>query len=160
MTIDYWETQVWSSGYWLWTNPAGLLELDARDYKGNTVHWNAADSNPRDMTAQGWSRKILTAGYSRSAQPNIANPWGVSWRSCSVPRAEALGFLPRSATCGAWLAASKAEEYYYTKLILWAVFCNTIWCSIAIGYIEPPLDKIRAPLIALRGPYSLRGKDQ
>jgi hypothetical protein len=29
-----------------------------------------------------------------------------------------------------------------------------------IGYIEPPLDKIRALLIALRGPYSLRGKDQ
>jgi len=47
---------------WLWANPHCLLEFDVKDDKGNTVHWNAEVSNPQDMTAQGWSRKMFKAG--------------------------------------------------------------------------------------------------
>jgi hypothetical protein len=46
----------------LWANPHCLLEFDVKDDKGNTVHWNAEVSNPQDMTAQGWSRKMFKPG--------------------------------------------------------------------------------------------------
>jgi hypothetical protein len=47
---------------WLWANPHCLLELDVKDDKGNTVHWTAEVSNPPDMIARGWSRKMFKAG--------------------------------------------------------------------------------------------------
>ena len=47
---------------WLWSNPHCLLEFDAQDDKGNTTHWTAEVSNPPDMTARGWSRKMFKAG--------------------------------------------------------------------------------------------------
>jgi hypothetical protein len=47
---------------WLWASPHCLLEFDVKDDKGNTVHWNAEVSNPQDMTAQGWSRKMFKPG--------------------------------------------------------------------------------------------------
>ena len=47
---------------WLWANPHCLLEFDVKDDKGNSVHWVAEVSNPPDMVARGWSRKMFKAG--------------------------------------------------------------------------------------------------
>ena len=47
---------------WLWANPHCLLEFDVKDDKGNVVHWTAEVSNPPDMIARGWSRKMFKAG--------------------------------------------------------------------------------------------------
>jgi hypothetical protein len=47
---------------WLWANPHCLLEFDVKDDKGNSVHWNAEVSNPPDMIARGWSRKMFKPG--------------------------------------------------------------------------------------------------
>jgi hypothetical protein len=47
---------------WVWSNPHCLLEFDVKDDKGNSMHWVAEVSNPPDMTARGWSRKMFKAG--------------------------------------------------------------------------------------------------
>jgi len=47
---------------WLWANPHCLLELDVKDDKGTSVHWTAEVSNPPDMIARGWSRKMFKPG--------------------------------------------------------------------------------------------------
>jgi hypothetical protein len=47
---------------WTWSNPHCLLEFDVKDDKGGSVHWVAEVSNPPDMTARGWSRKMFKAG--------------------------------------------------------------------------------------------------
>jgi len=46
----------------LWANPHCLLEFDAKNEKGETVHWTAEVSNPPDMIARGWNRKMFAAG--------------------------------------------------------------------------------------------------
>jgi hypothetical protein len=47
---------------WTWSNPHCLLEFDVKDAKGNSVHWVAEVSNPPDMTARGWTRKMFKPG--------------------------------------------------------------------------------------------------
>jgi Family of unknown function (DUF6152) len=47
---------------WVWSNPHCLLGFDVKDDKGNTVHWTAEVSNPPDMVARGWSRKMFKMG--------------------------------------------------------------------------------------------------
>jgi Family of unknown function (DUF6152) len=47
---------------WLWANPHCLLEFDVKDDKGSSVHWTAEVSNPPDMIARGWSRKMFKPG--------------------------------------------------------------------------------------------------
>jgi len=47
---------------WLWANPHCLLEFDAKDEQGKSVHWVAEVSNPPDMIARGWSRKMFKPG--------------------------------------------------------------------------------------------------
>ncbi len=47
---------------WLWANPHCLLQFDVKDDKGNTVHWTAEVSNPPDMIARGWSKKMFKPG--------------------------------------------------------------------------------------------------
>jgi hypothetical protein len=47
---------------WLWANPHCLLEFDAKDAKGASVHWTAEVSNPPDMINRGWSRRMFKAG--------------------------------------------------------------------------------------------------
>ena len=47
---------------WLWANPHCLLELDVKDDSGKNVHWTAEVSNPPDMIARGWSRKMFKPG--------------------------------------------------------------------------------------------------
>jgi hypothetical protein len=47
---------------WVWANPHCLLDFDVKNDKGETVHWNAEVSNPPDMVARGWSRKMFKPG--------------------------------------------------------------------------------------------------
>ena len=47
---------------WVWANPHCLLEFDVKTEKGDTVHWTAEVSNPPDMMARGWSRKMFKVG--------------------------------------------------------------------------------------------------
>jgi len=47
---------------WLWANPHCLLEFDVKDDKGAKVHWTAEVSNPPDMIARGWTRKMFKVG--------------------------------------------------------------------------------------------------
>ena len=47
---------------WVWANPHCLLEFDVKDDKGQSVHWTAEVSNPPDMIARGWSRKMFKPG--------------------------------------------------------------------------------------------------
>ena len=47
---------------WLWANPHCLLEFDVKNDKGESVHWTAEVSNPPDMIARGWSRKMFKPG--------------------------------------------------------------------------------------------------
>jgi hypothetical protein len=47
---------------WVWANPHCLLEFDAKNDKGEMVHWTAEVSNPPDMIARGWSRKMFKPG--------------------------------------------------------------------------------------------------
>jgi hypothetical protein len=47
---------------WVWANPHCLLEFDVKNGKGDVAHWIAEVSNPPDMVARGWSRKMFKAG--------------------------------------------------------------------------------------------------
>src|SRR5579863_10204592 len=47
---------------WVWANPHCLVEFDVKDDKGQSVHWTAEVSNPPDMIARGWSRKMFKPG--------------------------------------------------------------------------------------------------
>ena len=47
---------------WFWANPHCFLKFDAKDEKGNVVHWAAEASNPSDMVKLGWSNQTFKAG--------------------------------------------------------------------------------------------------
>ncbi len=47
---------------WLWANPHCLLDFDVKDAGGKMTHWTAEVSNPPDMIARGWSRKMFKPG--------------------------------------------------------------------------------------------------
>lgn len=47
---------------WFWANPHCFLKFDARDEKGNVVHWVAETSNPSDMSNLGWSNQTFKPG--------------------------------------------------------------------------------------------------
>jgi hypothetical protein len=46
----------------VWTNPHVEIGLDAKDDKGNVVHWLLESSSPPVLVSRGWSRKSLQAG--------------------------------------------------------------------------------------------------
>jgi len=47
---------------WIWANPHCFLKFDAKDDKGNVVHWAVEGSNPADMVNLGWSKQTFKAG--------------------------------------------------------------------------------------------------
>lgn len=47
---------------WLWANPHCWLKFDAKDDKGEVVHWVAESNNSSDMLEKGWSSRTLKAG--------------------------------------------------------------------------------------------------
>jgi Family of unknown function (DUF6152) len=47
---------------WVWSNPHCFLKFDAKDDKGNVVHWVTETSNPSDMVNLGWSKDTFKPG--------------------------------------------------------------------------------------------------
>jgi len=47
---------------WFWANPHCFLKFDAKDDKGNVVHWATETSNPSDMVNLGWSKDSFKTG--------------------------------------------------------------------------------------------------
>ena len=47
---------------WVWANPHCFLKFDAKDDKGNVVHWALESSNPADMVNLGWSKQTFKPG--------------------------------------------------------------------------------------------------
>jgi hypothetical protein len=47
---------------WFWANPHCFLRFDAKDDKGNVVHWAIEASNPSDMVNLGWSKATFKPG--------------------------------------------------------------------------------------------------
>lgn len=47
---------------WVWSNPHCFLKIDAKDDKGNVVHWALETSNPSDMVNLGWSKQSFKPG--------------------------------------------------------------------------------------------------
>jgi Family of unknown function (DUF6152) len=47
---------------WFWANPHCFLKFDAKDDKGNVVHWATEASNPSDMVNLGWSKQSFKSG--------------------------------------------------------------------------------------------------
>jgi hypothetical protein len=47
---------------WFWANPHCFLKFDAKDEKGNVVHWATETSNPSDMVNLGWSKDTFRPG--------------------------------------------------------------------------------------------------
>jgi len=47
---------------WFWANPHCFLKFDAKDDKGNVVHWAVEASNPADMVNLGWSKQTFKPG--------------------------------------------------------------------------------------------------
>lgn len=47
---------------WFWANPHCFLKFDAKDDKGNVVHWVTEASNPSDMVNLGWTKDTFKPG--------------------------------------------------------------------------------------------------
>jgi Family of unknown function (DUF6152) len=47
---------------WFWANPHCFLKFDAKDDKGNVVHWATEASNPADMINLGFSKQTFKPG--------------------------------------------------------------------------------------------------
>jgi hypothetical protein len=47
---------------WFWANPHCFLKFDAKDEKGNVVHWVTETSNPPDLVQLGWNKNTLKTG--------------------------------------------------------------------------------------------------
>ena len=47
---------------WVWANPHCFLKFDAKDEKGEVVHWAVEASNPADMVNLGWSKASFKPG--------------------------------------------------------------------------------------------------
>ncbi|MBI4888498.1 MAG: hypothetical protein HY824_15490 [Acidobacteria bacterium] len=47
---------------WFWANPHCLLRFDAKDDKGQMVHWVAETQAPPNMIPFGWSKLSFKAG--------------------------------------------------------------------------------------------------
>ena len=47
---------------WIWSNPHCFLKFDVKGEDGRVVNWVAEVSNPPDMVARGWSRRMFSVG--------------------------------------------------------------------------------------------------
>jgi hypothetical protein len=47
---------------WFWANPHCVLQLDAKDENGQTVHWSTETENPTTMSHSGWSKTSFKPG--------------------------------------------------------------------------------------------------
>ena len=46
----------------LWSNPHSLIDFDAKDAKGNVVHWVAETASPEALKLIGWSKASIGPG--------------------------------------------------------------------------------------------------
>jgi hypothetical protein len=63
-----------------WTNPHARVYVDAKDDKGNVVHWDFELGPPNGLMRRGWNRNSLkqghvvtVQGFHSKTQPHIAN---------------------------------------------------------------------------------------
>jgi hypothetical protein len=63
-----------------WTNPHARLFVDAKDDKGNVIHWDFELGPPNGLMRRGWNRNSLKQGhvvtiqgFHSKTQPHIAN---------------------------------------------------------------------------------------
>jgi hypothetical protein len=47
---------------WFWANPHCFLKFDAKDDKGEVIHWVTEASNPSDMVNLGFSKQTFKPG--------------------------------------------------------------------------------------------------
>jgi hypothetical protein len=47
---------------WIWANPHCVLQFDATDESGQTVHWSTETENPTTMSHSGWSKSAIKIG--------------------------------------------------------------------------------------------------
>ncbi|HZP34418.1 MAG TPA: DUF6152 family protein [Candidatus Acidoferrales bacterium] len=47
---------------WIWANPHCILQFDATDESGQTVHWSTETENPTTMSHSGWSKTSFKTG--------------------------------------------------------------------------------------------------
>ena len=47
---------------WFWANPHCVLQFDAKDESGQTVHWNTETENPTTMSHSGWTKTSFKPG--------------------------------------------------------------------------------------------------
>lgn len=47
---------------WFWANPHCVLQFDATDESGQTVHWGAETENPTTMSHSGWTKASFKPG--------------------------------------------------------------------------------------------------
>ncbi len=47
---------------WIWANPHCILQFDATDESGQTVHWRTETENPTTMSHSGWSKTSFKTG--------------------------------------------------------------------------------------------------
>ena len=63
-----------------WTNPHARIYLDAKDDKGNVIHWDFELGPPNGLMRRGWTRnslkqghKVTVQGFHSKTQAHIAN---------------------------------------------------------------------------------------
>ena len=63
-----------------WTNPHARIYVDAKDDKGNVIHWDFELGPPNGLMRRGWNRNSLkqghvvtVQGFHSKTQPHIAN---------------------------------------------------------------------------------------
>lgn len=47
---------------WFWANPHCVLQFDAKDDNGQSVHWSSETENPTTMSHTGWSKTSFKPG--------------------------------------------------------------------------------------------------
>jgi hypothetical protein len=45
-----------------WANPHTIIEFDAKDEKGNVIHWAGEMGSPSAVTVQGWNKASIQSG--------------------------------------------------------------------------------------------------
>ena len=64
---------------WIWSNPHCLIQLDATDESGRTMHWTVESENPSTLIRVGWTEKSIKVGDQvtiNALQAKSGNPIG------------------------------------------------------------------------------------
>ena len=81
----------------VWANPHTQIYFDAKDDKGNVVHWAGEMNSPGVLKAVGWSKTTLKSGdqVTLSVRPNKAGtPVGLLSRASLIVNGKPLQIGP------------------------------------------------------------------